>query len=194
MSSLSVDYAGIMSALPRPLDTSTLGQVLFDAFARAYQAACEECALHEFEQVGAHYLFDLASPENLPQEDRTVAAWALTPERIDTRDTEYQRGFPLTPKGHEPPVDRGHAIPHLSGGMFGPNIFAQDRALNRGWSAEGKRYRALEREAARTPDTFFVVHLIYSDDTAYPAIVEVGLLRGQTDLHVERFNNRPAAT
>lgn len=64
------------------------------------------------------------------------------------------------------PVDRGHLIPHLSGGEFGPNIFRQDRALNRGWSEQGKRYRALEREAAATPGTLYFGHLIYTDDTA----------------------------
>jgi hypothetical protein len=39
----------------------------------------------------------------------------------------------------------------LSGGEFGPNIFRQDRSLNRGWSQEGRRFRALEREAAAIP-------------------------------------------
>jgi hypothetical protein len=88
------------------------------------------------------------------------------------------------------PVDRGHVIPHLSGGEFGPNIFRQDRALNRGWSEQGKRYRALEREAAATPGTLYIAHLIYSDDSACPSQLETGLLRGAA-LHVERFDNRP---
>jgi hypothetical protein len=88
------------------------------------------------------------------------------------------------------PVDRGHVIPHLSGGELGPNIFRQDRALNRGWSEQGKRYRALEREAAATPGTLYIAHLIYSDDSAYPSQLETGLLRGAA-LHVERFDNRP---
>lgn len=91
-----------------------------------------------------------------------------------------------------PPVDRGHLIPHLSGGEFGPNIFRQDRALNRGWSEQEKQYRALEREAAAVPGTFFFGHLIYRDDSAYPAEIEIGLLRQQC-LHVERFDNQPAA-
>ena len=80
-------------------------------------------------------------------------------------------------------------MPNLSGGEFGPNLFRQDRALNRGWSQAGKRYRALEREAA-APGTFFFGRLLYSDDTDYPAEVEIGLLRGGA-LHAERFDNRP---
>ena len=86
-------------------------------------------------------------------------------------------------------MDRGHLIPHLSGGEFGPNIFRQQRALNRGWSPEGKRFRALEREASSHPGTFYFGHLLYGDDTAYPTEIETGLLRGKT-LDVERFCNR----
>ncbi len=85
--------------------------------------------------------------------------------------------------------DRGHLIPHLSGGEFGPNIFRQRRDLNRGWSSQGKRFRALEREAATTPGTFYFGHLLYEDGTAYPTEIETGLLRGET-LHVDRFRNR----
>ena len=63
------------------------------------------------------------------------------------------------------------------------------RDLNRGWSSQGKRFRALEREAAATPRTFASGHLLYEDGTAYPAEIETGLLRGET-LHVDRFRNR----
>jgi hypothetical protein len=65
-------------------------------------------------------------------------------------------------------ADRGHLIPNLSGGELGPNIFRQDRSLNRGWSQEGRRFRAPEREAAAIPGTFYFGHLLYEDDTAYP--------------------------
>jgi hypothetical protein len=187
---LSVDYASIVRGLARPLDTACLGDALFSAFAARYEREQQNCCLLLFEQSGAHYLFDYASSVGGLQEDRTVAAWAVTPPRVQRRDVAYQRGFPLGPAPASPPVDRGHLIPHLSGGEFGPNIFRQDRALNRGWSEQGKRYRALEREAAATPGTFYFGHLLYEDNSAYPAEVETGLLRGG-DLHVERFCNRP---
>jgi hypothetical protein len=80
-------------------------------------------------------------------------------------------------------------VAHGAGGEFGSNIFPQDRALNRGWSAEGKRYRALEREIAATPGAFFFCCLLYADDSDFPAAVELGLLR-PAGLHVERFRNR----
>jgi hypothetical protein len=190
MSGLSIDFGGVVAALDRPLDGRSVGRALLKALADHYQAEHSASALYEFEQSGASYLFDLASSADLPQEDRTVAAWAVTPGVVAPRDTGYQRGFPLATSEADPAVDRGHVIPHLSGGEFGPNIFRQDRALNRGWSEQGKRYRALEREAANAPGTLYIAHLIYADDSAYPSELETGLLRG-TALHVERFDNRP---
>jgi len=190
MSELSIDYERLASSLGAWPDPTALGAALLDALAARYVSSHPASALREFRQSGATYLFDLASPAGLPQEDRTVAAWTITPAAVGTRDKTYQRGFPLAPRADGSPVDRGHVVPHLSGGEFGPNIFRQDRALNRGWSEQGKRYRALEREAASTHGCFFFAHLIYTDDTAEPSQIETGVLRGAV-LHVERFDNRP---
>jgi hypothetical protein len=189
VSRLSVDYARLVRCLDLSLTQADLGRVLLDAVAERYQRQWPNCSLVQFEQFTATYLFDLASAVGAAQEDRTVAAWAVTPSKIGRRDISYQRGFPLPPDPDGTPVDRGHLIPHLSGGEFGPNIFRQHRFLNRGWSEEGKRFRALEREAAATPGTFYFAHLLYEDDTAYPTTIENGLLR-HTELCVESFRNR----
>ena len=110
--SLSVDYEGLVRRLSRPLDAAQVGAVLLEALAGRYMRQYPTCALHEFGQSGATYLFDLASAAGGSQEDRTVAAWTLTPSTVAKRDTVYQRGFPL-PAGQEgAPVDRGHVIPH----------------------------------------------------------------------------------
>jgi hypothetical protein len=186
---LSVDYAGLVRDLSRPLTPADVGQVLLGAATDHYQRVCPHCSLVQFTQSGATYLFDLASAVSAEHEDRTVAAWAVTPTAVARRDVSYQRGFPLAADPGGPLVDRGHLIPHLSGGEFGPNIFRQDRALNRGWSDEGRRFRALEREAAASPGTFYFGHLLYQDDTAYPMAIEIGILRDAT-LHAERFQNR----
>jgi hypothetical protein len=189
---LSFDYRRLVSSLGGRPDPAGVGAALLTALAARYEASqLAGCALHEFQQSGATYLFDLASAVGLPQEDRTVAAWTLTPAAVAKRDAAYQRGFPLGSRADGSAVDRGHVIPHLSGGEFGPNIFRQDRALNRGWSEQGKHYRALEREAAATPGCFFFVHLIYTHETAEPSEIEIGVLRGAS-LHVECFENRPA--
>ena len=191
---LSVNYARVVSSLGTPSDPGLVGIALLDAIADYYASQLQECALLRFEQSGAHYLFDFASSKRLPQEDRTVAAWALTPPVVERRDAGYQRGFPITPpQDDEAAVDRGHLIAHLSGGEFGPNIFRQDRALNRGWSEEGRRYRAVEREAAATPGTLFFGHLLYDDPTAHPVAIEIGILRGNT-VHADHFDNRPRRT
>lgn len=150
----SLDYGAVLRSIGFPVRAAVLGAALLGAFTELYERRHEGCALYRFEQSGATYLFDLASTVEVPWEDRTVAAWAVTPTAVTHRDRAYQRGFPMTP-GTGAPVDRGHVIPHLSGGEFGPNIFRQDRALNRGWSEEGKRYRTLEREAASAPGTFY---------------------------------------
>jgi hypothetical protein len=191
VSPLSIDYMGVVASFETPVDGEQVGIAILRRLAQRYEAEPSAgTALVEFAQSGASYLFDLASSAGLPQEDRTVGAWGITPPFVARRDASYQRGFPMAARPDEVAVDRGHVIPHLSGGEFGPNIFRQDRALNRGWSEQGKRYRAIEREAAALPGSLYVAHLIYCDETAYPSEVEIGVLRG-TDLHVERFDNRP---
>ncbi len=172
-----------------PLIAAEVGTVLLGAVGNRYERMYPDCSLVQFTQSGAAYLFDLASAVGAGQEDRTVAAWTITPATVGKRDVSYQRGFPLAADPGSPPVDRGHLIPNLSGGEFGPNIFRQDRSLNRGWSQEGRRFRALEREAA-IPGTFYFGHLLYADDTAYPMEIEVGILRNGT-LHIGNQSRVP---
>ncbi|GAB3414159.1 hypothetical protein [Flindersiella endophytica] len=188
MVELSVNYAELVRGLAIPLTAEDVGAVLLEALAERYERCHPGCLLLEFEQAGATYLFDQASAVGAEQEDRTVAAWAVTPAAVSKRDKSYQRGFPLS-QTWAGDVDRGHLIPHMSGGEFGPNIFKQDRDLNQGRSDQGRRYRAMEREAAKTPGAFYFGHLLYEDDTAYPAAIETGLIRG-SELYVEQFRNR----
>ena len=192
MTRLSVDYTGLVRGLQMPLAPAELGSALLDAVAKRFEHTNSRIARYcEYIHPGVTYLFDLASAVEAEQEDRTLAAWTITPVAVCKRDVSYQRGFPLPPDADGMLVDRGHLIPHLSGGEFGPNIFRQRRDLNRGWSSQGKRFRALEREAATTPGKFYFGRLIYEDATAYPTELEIGLLRGET-LHVDRFRNRLA--
>jgi len=187
-----MDYEAALRALARPLHPAEVGQAILDALGRRYQEQWAESALFEFEQNEGRFVFDLATSGGLDRADRTVAACALTPQHVAPRDVNYQRNFPLPPSPTGQPLDRGHLIPHLSGGTFGPNIFPQDRPLNRGWSSEGRRYRALEREAASEPGRLYFGHLLYDDDTDFPFAVETGVLRGDI-LHVEHFVNRTAS-
>ena len=97
MSQLSMDYAGLVRGLQMPLAPADLGAALLDAVAERYQRQFPDCSLLQFVQSGATYLFDLASAVGAEQEDRTLAAWTITPATVGKRDASYQRGFPLPP-------------------------------------------------------------------------------------------------
>ena len=129
MSALSLDYGSLVASFDQPPPPDDRGAILAHAAADQYEVSLAgACALHEFEQSGARYWFDFASSEDLPHEDRTVAAWALTPSVVQRRDKSYQRDFPMD-ADESSPVDRGHLIPHMSGGEFGPNIFRQTHLI-----------------------------------------------------------------
>jgi hypothetical protein len=93
----AVDYARVLLGLARPLDAGAVGVAILAALVDRYDRQCCACALHEFQESGATYLFDLASAVAATQEDRTVGAWTVTPPTISGRDVSYQRGFPLAP-------------------------------------------------------------------------------------------------
>jgi hypothetical protein len=113
---------------------------------------------------------------DFPLQARVLATSPISGDSIDERAAER-------------PLDKGHMVPHQVGGMHGQTIYPQDRDLNRGWSAEGRRYRALEREVGRAPRIFFFHRLVYIDQTDFPGWVELGVLQ-DTGWHEERFRNR----
>jgi hypothetical protein len=185
-----LDYGPVAAAvLAGRCEPQELGNRLSSAWARMYRSQLPQSYLLEFDSDGARFLFDLASATGSERADRTVAAWGRSRPAPRPRDQAYQRGYP-SPQGRaERPLDKGHMVAHAAGGTFGPNMFPQDRQLNRGRSLEGRRYRALEREIANTPGTFFFCCLLYADDSDFPAAVELGVLRPD-GLQVERFRNR----
>jgi hypothetical protein len=69
------------------------------------------------------------------------------------------------------------------------NLFSQARALNRGWSAEGKLFRKMEQHCAAQPGTFCHFRPRYNDHLACPALVEFGVLLPEGKLWVEEFQN-----
>ncbi|MHB1172347.1 MAG: hypothetical protein ACYCZY_07590 [Lacisediminihabitans sp.] len=73
------------------------------------------------------------------------------------------------------PVDRGHLIPFTAGGLYGPNLFRQDRALNGWWSVEGRGYRRIE-DSPVASEAFFFRMLVYADDSDFPALIELGVV------------------
>ncbi len=129
------------------------------------------------------------------EESRVVAVYGRSVGgRRRKRDDYRLRGWVgATEKTFGPGWDKGHLIAHSIGGAVAGselNVFVQRRALNRGWSAEGKRFRAMEDYCASNPGTFCFARPIYQDGSAQPAFVEFGILRTPTDLWVDCFDNR----
>ena len=68
------------------------------------------------------------------------------------------------------------------------NVFIQRRSPNRGWSAEGKIYRAMERYCRDQAGTFCFSRPFYGDETSKPSFIEFGVLRAADDLWVQFFD------
>lgn len=157
---------------------------LSDACAAAYLGRFPDADLTTLTYLDAEFLFDTN-----PKYDRTVLVVGQPAPPSAPRDESYQRGYPLAEGFGGRRLDRGHFIPFTSGGSFGPNLYPQDRALNRGWSRDGRRYRALETRAAATVNGLMFAHAIYLDELNIPGFVQLGLVSrmGHED---ETFRNR----
>jgi Holliday junction resolvase-like predicted endonuclease len=139
---------------------------------------------------GFKYDFDLAcSLEGIEctRAPRVVGVWGLTRPPSAQRDTPRMRGYPRS--GND---DRGHLIAHASGGEYDINLAPMNRALNRGWSSEGKRYREMERVAAASAGSLLFVRLRYADATDRATHFEVGVLAGEK-LLFDTFQNPETA-
>lgn len=154
----------------------------------AYEGTFRNADLITVRDANVNFLFDMGSEDPLYPPARTVAAFGMVEHPTAARDVIYQAGFPTKTVGRLT-FDRGHMMPYTGGGQFGPNIFLQDRALNRGWSAQGRRYRALEIKAVNTPKATLFCHLTYRDDTDVPMLIDLGYLSA-SDLVVDTFVNR----
>src|SRR6267154_6075918 len=105
--------------------------------------------------------------------------------------SQFQVGATETTFGRD--WDKGHFIAHSIGGAVDraeANVFVQLRALNRGWSEAGKRFREMEAYCEANPGTFCFNRPIYDDQTARPAFFEFGLVKREGRLWVECFSNR----
>ncbi len=168
------------------IDQQQFSAEMLQMSADDYRRSSPSAELVEHRHGPALYLFDAAGSERA---ERTVAVVARPERPAADRDVSYQRGYPLPDKIAGRSVDRGHLVAFSAGGLFGPNLIVQDRALNRGWSTEGKAYRSLERAAVAAPGSLMIVRCHYCDDTATPEFVELGVVDG-SELRVQCFRNR----
>jgi len=123
-------------------------------------------------------------------QDRVVAAFGVsgtTEARIARRSARWinpNEQAAITERDH------GHLIAHCIGGSgLGLNVFSQDRKLNRGYSAQGKIYRRMERYCQERPGTFCFSRPIYVDGSSVPRWLEFGVLREDERLWIEVFEN-----
>jgi hypothetical protein len=116
-----------------------------------------------FRSGSFEYLYDLYSeleasgevPYDQTVENRVVAVFgtsASADKSLGPRRTRGWLGMGEDLLGAN--RDKGHFIAHSIGGRFDVNVFSQDRDLNRGWSAQGKLYRQMERYCQEHPGTF----------------------------------------
>ncbi len=133
-------------------------------------------------------------PDDPDTESRLVVAVGFSAPPEKQRDDPRLRGWVgPTETIFGKPWDKGHFIAHTIGGAvegIEANVFVQRRDLNRGWSEEGRRFRALEKYCGTHPGTFCFSRPIYLDGTSRPAWLEYGLLTAEGELRVEVFDNR----
>jgi hypothetical protein len=129
--------------------------------------------------------------------DRVILAYALSIEQLTKRDVSRMRGFPNVNAGVRRVMgdkafaaDKGHFLGHASGGILDINLFPQRRELNRGWSAEGKRFRNMERYVADHSETFFYHRPQYDDESWIPRELEYGVLVDDVRWWVDTFQNK----
>ena len=137
---------------------------------------------------GYSYLFDLAGElggEPMPHAARVIGVWGRSAQPTTRRNRSRMSGFPRPRRGQD---DRGHLIPHAAGGGYEINLVKMDASLNRGRSADGARFRAMERRAAATPGTFYFIHCTYADNTDRPSQFVVGV-QNDAELITDDFAN-----
>jgi hypothetical protein len=144
-------FAAMGRAVPAELADS---DARLDTLCHAYMERQPDANLFEITQSHVIFVWDM-------QAERVVLVFGLSAAPHGRRDASRMRGFP-DPNPSTQRVgangalaDRGHFVAHTAGGSLDMNLFPQRRDLNRGWSREGKQYRAMKQYLADHPGTFF---------------------------------------
>ncbi|MBS1594104.1 MAG: hypothetical protein JST90_07250 [Bacteroidetes bacterium] len=126
-------------------------------------------------------------------EGRVVAAFGFSKEKKHQRSNYRVQSY-LGPTSKVfgylgGAYDKGHFISDASGGPKEINLFPHKRALNRGWSEEGKIYRRMEQTIADNPGTFFFSRPFYNDATYRPFSIEYGFVLPNGEFQSRIFKN-----
>lgn len=79
-------------------------------------------------------------------------------------------------------VDVGHLLSHVGGGPADINFVHQDRALNRGWSPDGRAFRALERFSTAQVGAMRFALASYRGAEVTPTWITIGIVLGRENL------------
>ena len=142
----------------------------------------------EIELGELHYLFDRSRNDDPQGDDRLVVVWGRSAKPGGERDAARMRGFLPGTAWLKRGRDRGHLVAHSAGGGPDLNLVPQLASLNRGLSPAGRRWRKLERYAAKHPGTPLFVRPLYESAGWEPSAIDYGLVRDDR-LDVERFSN-----
>lgn len=203
-SGLSLDYQALLVGTPGTLEDkiAALAEELPHLWRDAYVRTSNRLtSIVRILDGSVEYLYDNYSyleargtvPYDPTIEDRVVAVCGRSKPQPKLRDDYRLRGWVgVTEKIYGSRFDKGHYIAHSIGGAVDRsemNVFVQRRDLNRGWSQEGKLYRAMEKYCVLHPGTFCFTHPLYEDQSSIPSFVEFGVLKSCDDLWVKCFDN-----
>lgn len=158
-----------------------------------------EITLQKFQEFT--YVFDCTeiggdadiAATNLP-DSRVIAVYGYSNTNVNISNRKMMRKhLGATTKAFEffgNYIDKGHFISHMAGGPIDINLFPQRRDINRGWSAEGKKYRDMEKFVADHPQTFVFSRPIYNDFSCCPSKLEYGYCDTSLNFNVAVFPNR----
>jgi hypothetical protein len=196
LTDFAIDYDALLADLRRREGEllPRLTEALVDAWIdRYHDMVAHQPYVLDVPDRGFNFLFDLTlathdGDDPARPDDRVIAAYGESRPAGAKRDASRIRGFgPIGAASGA--TDKGHLMAHSMGGSLDINVFPQRPEVNRGRSEEGKRYRAMERYAAKHPGTFVFSRLIYGDDSWVPRALEYGVLLPGPRLWVDRFSN-----
>lgn len=195
-----IDYALLLSASRRETVTD-VGSYLRKCLPQLWRDAYIKTVSHEpnlvrFRCGTFEYLCDVYSqlemtgavPYDQTIADRVIGVYGTSSKAKKGR---YPRrmGVAITEELEGTARDHGHFIAHSIGGGLDVNLFSQDRVLNRGWSAQGKIYRRMEKYCQHQEGTFCFSRPIYADGSNVPRWLEFGVLKTDETLWIEVFEN-----
>lgn len=188
------DYAALLTGAGGDWDVFSRGALLEAWTARYVATTSWEPVLLEVEQGSVKFLFDAAPTLNSVDgdgraSDRVVGVWGRSAAPTAGRDRGRLGGFlPDASRWSGRDRDRGHLVAHAAGGGLDMNLIPQASMLNRGRSPAGRRWRSMEKHAARHPGAPLFVCPVYDGPGWEPAWLEYGLVVDGR-LWFERFAN-----